>query len=244
MAGRKTKVRSNPALAKPHEVGANVAVIQLLTHAKYGAIAYLWPKFWVFELRLADEAYAKLEQLHEVVLTLPPDNSNMRSIYELEFLQNIYCAGTDMVSHACRAVQHLAQQMERNSGSLLQTTTAEDRIREAATLFGLNDHHLGQGYQGFVEILRIRDAVEHPKENNIYQGDRNRWDEVPLAWILSERGLQAYERFRKWIEKLATDWEKYLKDNPGPPVTLTLERGIESLMQVKNPPRSNDLSAT
>lgn len=61
MAGRKTKVRSNPALAKPHEVGANVAVIQLLTHAQYGAIAYLWPKFGVFELRLADEAYAKLK---------------------------------------------------------------------------------------------------------------------------------------------------------------------------------------
>lgn len=240
MAGRKTKLQSNPALAKPHEAGANVAVIQLLTHAQYGALAYLWPKLWAFELQLANEAHSKLSELHEEVLRLPVDAGNIRPVYDLELLQDIYCAGTDMVSHACRAVQHLAQQMEHNRKTTLQTTTAEERIREAAALFGINDRHLEASYQGFVEILRIRDAVEHPQADNIYQGDRNRWDEVPLAWMLSDRGLQAYARFGQWFERLATDWEDYLKAHPGPPATLTIERGIESKLQVKKPPRPAD----
>jgi hypothetical protein len=241
--GRKTKVRSNPALGKSHEVGANVAVIQLLTHARYGAISYLWPRFWVFELRLADEAHTNLKRLHGDVLNLPPNDSKMRLIHDMELLQDVYCAGSDMVSHACRAVQHLAQQMEQTSRSLLQTTTSEDRIREAAALFGLDDHHAEQNYQGFVEILRIRDAVEHPQANNIYQVDGSRWDEVPLAWMLSERALLAYERFEQWMELLTTDWENYLKSHPDPPRTLTVERGLESLLQVKKPPHTEERPA-
>jgi hypothetical protein len=237
MAGRKIKTKSNPALAKAHEVGANVAVIQMLTHAQYGAIAYRWPRFWSFELELANDSFAELKRLHEEVLKLPVGDDKIRSIYDLDFLKDIYCAGSDMVSHACRSVQHLAQEMERTSGRVLSATTASDRIREAATQFGLDDHHLDEGFQGFVEILGVRDAIEHPQTDNTYQGDHGRWDEVPLAWILSERGLQAYERFVQWIEKLVTDWESHLKDNSGAPKTFTVERGIESQLQVKNPPR-------
>lgn len=234
--GRNTKIQSNADLAKPHASGARVEVIQLLAHAQYGAIAYLWPRLWVIELNLAQDSFEQLQELHLEVLKLPIDSSNMRNVHDLDFLKDIYGAGGDMVSHASRAVQHLAEEMERVGKVTLQTTTAMERIKEGVVFFGLNDHGADPSYQGLVEILRIRDAVEHPRAGNIYQGDRNRWDEVPLAWMLSERGLQAYERFTSWFELIATDWARYLVEHPEP-ATLTVERGIESTLQAKKPTR-------
>lgn len=232
--GRKTKLQSHPGLAKPHDAGATVALLQILAHAQYGGIAYGWSEFWVFEANLADESFIKLKELHQEVLKFQPGASNMRSIYDLEFLEDIYCAGTDMVSHASRSVQHLAECIERVKGVSLRATTATERIKEAAALLGLNDHQTDPGYQGLVEILKIRDAIEHPKESNVFQGG-DLWDEVPLAWMLSERGLQAYERYSSWRELLVTNLEAYIKALPPRTITLTVERGIESKLHSKKP---------
>jgi hypothetical protein len=232
--GRKTALKSNSALAKPHALGARINVIQILPHAQYGAIAYLWPAHWTFEVHLADESCTKLKDLHLEVLKIPLDASNMRNIFDLDFLEDIYCAGTDMVSHAIRATQHLGERMEREMGSELQATTAMERIKEAASFFDINDYSDHAGYQGFKELLRVRDAIEHPRASNIYRVG-NDWDEVPLAWMLSERGLQAYERFRSWFDLLVTDWDAYCVAHSRPK-RLTIERGIESKLPSKKPP--------
>lgn len=171
--------------------------------------------------------------MHLEVLKLPLDASNMRNIFDLDFLEDIYCAGTDMVSHAVRAIQHLGERMECKMGSELQATTAMERIKEATTFLGINNHSDHPGYQGFTELLQIRDAIEHPRASNIY-GVGNDWDKVPLAWMLSERGLQAYERFRTWFDLLVTDWESYCTAHPQP-TTLSIERGIESTLPSKKP---------
>jgi hypothetical protein len=195
----------------------------------------------VFELNLAEDSFEELQRLHKEVLKLPIDSSNMRGLHDLELLKDIYRAGGDMVSHASRTMQHLAEEMERVGKTTLQTTTVVERIKEGTALFGIDDYSAESSYQGLVEIVRIRDAVEHPRAANIYQGDRNRWDEVPLAWMLSERGLQAYERFASWVELVATDWEAYLAAHPEP-ATLTVERGIESGLQAKKPARDAPLT--
>ncbi|MHB1130564.1 MAG: hypothetical protein ACYC06_11110 [Ilumatobacteraceae bacterium] len=232
--GRKPKFKSNPALAKPHAAGAPICVMQELVHAQYGPIAYRWPQHWAFEIHLADESCDRLAALHLEVLELPLNASNMRNIFDIDFLEDIYCAGTDMVSHAIRAIQHLGERMEREMGSELKAATAMERIKEATSFFGINDYSEHASYQGFVELLPIRDAIEHPRAANIY-GVGNDWDKVPLAWMLSERGLQAYERFRTWFDLLVTDWESYCTAHAQPTTLNIVERGIESTLQSKKP---------
>jgi hypothetical protein len=235
--GRKTNLSGNPDLGKEHKVGAQIAVIQILAHAQLGAIAYPWPRFWALHANLADEAFTRLESVHDQVLALPTDTSNMRSIHDLPLLQEIYGAGSEMVSNAVRAVQHLSEEMERVKGSVLTGSTVEERIRAATGMFGLDSRTDSPEYQGLIEILAIRDAIEHPKEANVYQGDENRWDEVPLAWMISDRSLKAFNRFSEWFGALVDEWEQCLLALPVERATLAVTRGIESKLQAKKGPK-------
>lgn len=236
--GKKTKLQGDPALAKPHAAGATVVPLQTLTHDPYGAIGYSWAvEFWLFEAQLAQESFDKLKVLHERVYELPVDASAMRSIHDQELLKAIYAAGTDMVSHATRSVQHLAQCMERVKGTALHETTAPGRIKEAAALFGLDDHSTDEGYQGFVELLSFRDAIEHPTQARVFTGSPSEWDKVPLAWLISDRGLKAFERHTSWMHLLTDDWDAYLRANARP-ITLHIgARGLKSTLSAKKPPK-------
>jgi len=138
-----------------------------------------------------------------------------------------------MVVRAVRAVQYLAEAMERLSGEKLKETTAEGRLKEATAKLNLNHYAHTPGYQGLAELLPIRDALEHPKEENVYQGDENNWDRVPLAWFISDRGIEAYDRFSEWFGLVTDDWMKYLKERNDPPTTLNLIRGIKPTLDAK-----------
>ncbi len=230
--GRAVRLEGNPKLAKPHTKGATVTLTQDLNHAQYGGVAYQWFRLMIVELALAEQSRDHLRDQHSVVLAMPVDVSNIRTIDDLDFLADVYDAGSGMVSHVVRAVQHLAVEMQREGQPLLATTVA-DRLQEAARGLGINDCSDEPDYQGFVEIVRIRDAIEHPRDENLYQGDKNRWDEVPLAWMLSERGLQAYERFERWITRVADDWNAYLQAHPRTITFDVVKRGVESLLPAK-----------
>lgn len=239
--GRKAKLRSNPALVKDHAPGAPANPLQILTHDPHGAIAYAWPPYWDFEKHLADLAFDRLKELHEEVFALSLDASNMRQIRDLDLLERIFGAGTDMISHAIRSVQHLALSME-NRKSLesgkdvsFATQTAAERIKKATDQFRLNNHQGDPGYQGFSEILNKRHAVEHPKKLTVFRGGSSSWDEVPLAWILSDRSLKAYERYSSWQALLVADWNKYCQAHPLEINNGILMRGVESVVSAKKP---------
>jgi hypothetical protein len=236
--GRRTRLQGDPALAKPHAAGATVVPLQILTHDPYGAIGYSWTvEFWLIEAQLAQESFDKLKELHEKVFELEPGPSAMRSIHDRQLLKAIYEAGTDMVSHATRSVQHLAQCMERQKGTTLREGTATERIREATAFFGLDDHHTDPGYQGFVELLNTRDAIEHPTMARVFTGSSSQWDKVPLAWLISDRSLKAFELHTSWLHLLTDGWQAHLDAN-AKPMTLTIgTRGLKSVMSVKKSPK-------
>lgn len=140
-----------------------------------------------------------------------------------------------MVSHAVRSVQHLAQLIESRKDARYESEIATERIKKATELIGLTNYQSDAGYQGYVEILRVRDAIEHPKVSAVYQGDPGRWDEVPLGWMISDRGLKAYERYSSWFGLLVADWNGYCQEHP---VALNFEglvRGVESTASAKKP---------
>jgi hypothetical protein len=236
--GRSTKERSNPALGKPHAVGDQVAVVQVLTHDRFGAIAYLWPRLWRYHYYAAEKAANHLTELHEKLLELEPGDNNMRLVSDDAFLQDMYGTGNEMVSHAVRAVQHLAEEIERAQKVKFNGKTAEDRINEAMVSFSEQSYSSDKDYAGFIEINGIRDALEHPQRQNTYSGDPNGWDKVPLAWMFSNRSLDAWQKFDRWFNRVGQDWEKHLPKLSTGPVTLTLQRGIESQLPVKKPRRA------
>lgn len=233
--GKKTKLQGDPDLAKNHKAGAKVVLFQNLNHDPLGAIGYSCSELWVFEAQLAEESYCKLQELHERVADLSPGSSNIRSIHDSDLLRSIYGTGTEMVSHAIRSVQHLAECMERAKGTSLKGTTVIERIREAVALFGINDYASNPGYQGFVVLVKIRNAVEHPKGGTIYQYNPARWDEVPLAWLLSDRSLKDFSLHSEWFNLMVDEWNAHCQANLQPRNFTILTRGLKSILSVKKP---------
>jgi hypothetical protein len=104
-------------------------------------------------------------------------------------------------------------------------------------LFSAQDYSANADYAGLGEINGIRDALEHPQSTNTFRGDETGWSDVPLAWLMSNRSLEAWARFNRWFDRLVKDWEAHRSKSVGP-VTFTIQRGMESLLQVKKPPKA------
>lgn len=82
----------------------------------------------------------------------------------------------------------------------------------------------------------LRDAVEHPKADNVYAGQQGRWDRVPLAWLLSDRSLRAYDRYHDWFTGLADEWEAK-RGSYVCSAELQVQCGVRSELQFKKPPK-------
>ena len=230
--GRRVKTRGNPALAVPHAAGAKVRVCGVLAHSTYGAIAYELPALSDYHHRSAREAAAELGRLHQRVLELEPGKSKMRMVPDDVLLYEVYAAGNAMVSHSVRAGQHISQEIEAFTEVTLRTRTVQERINEAAAVFSRHAYHLDRDYAGLNEINDIRDALEHPETR---KGEWD-WGSVPLAWMLSDRPLDAWRRFDGWFTRLSCDWATYLRQHPKS-VTVIVTRGVESQMPLKKAPR-------
>jgi hypothetical protein len=212
--------------------------MQSVEHRRLGTITYAWPKHWAYHYEAAHAAFEQLERLHEELAALPVGPDSMRSIHDIEFIGRIYKAGSHLVSEIVRTLQHLCEEIERWTKTPMGGSTIEERFAvasEAAGLAGVKD---SAGYSAFQEICAKRDAIEHPKPGNTYNGGDTTWDEVPLAWLMSERVIEAYNIYLDWINNIAGAWETTKANMPKQPATLKAEmRGLRSLRQFKKPPR-------
>ena len=236
--GRRVKTRSNPALAEPHAAGAQVLFCQLLAHDRYGAIAYHSPRLWKYHYQSAEKASEAMLDLHKRVLEIEPGQSGIRFVPDDVLLLEVYTTGNALVSNAVRAVQHLAEEIERVCEQKLRGATSAERMNEAAALFSKKALSTDPDYAGFGEIVVVRDALEHPQDENIRNTTDNGWTGVPLAWMLSNRSTDAWSRFHRWFGRFAAHWEAHLANLPSTPGEIAVQRGIESRMAVKKPPRA------
>lgn len=235
--GRNQKLKSDPSRGKEHQAGAPAQVVQVIAHNQLGAICYVWPRHWVFHARAAEQAANQLATLHQRLVQFPVHGeSSLRSVDDLEYIEAVYRAGTQMVVQAILTLQHLCEEIERTTHVELRGSSLDDRLREALAAANLTPPAQRSGHAKFVELEGIRDAIEHPKQENVYNGDPGQWDRVPLAWLLSERGLLAFVGYADFTKSIVDDWEarKQELDMPG---ELTIERGIHSQLQFKKPPK-------
>lgn len=237
LMGRSQKLTGDPTKARPHEAGASVIVVQTLAHNRLGAISYSWPRQWVFHARAAQAAFEELTALHQRLVEFPVhEPTAMRSILDMDYLEAVYRAGAQMAIEAILTLQHLCEEIERGVKVQLQEPTLDGRLREALQNAGMTPPPQRAGHAKFVELEAIRDAIEHPKMENVYNGQPGQWDRVPLAWILSERGLAAFQGWDLFLGSIADDWEECRNQFAGP-AELTVERGVHSQLQFKKPPK-------
>jgi hypothetical protein len=230
--GKSTKMASTGS-GIAIEAGYNLAVTQFLVHDPLGTIGYIWPIHWACHFNLSEAAYKRMIAVHEQVAKIEPGSNNTRLIGDEALLMEAYDSGTSMVSNAVRAVRHLVQQMMAERSEQVTSTRVIDALREVTTSLKIDCRMSNPGYNGLSELVRVRDAIEHPTTANVYQND-SAWDRVPLAWLLSERSLKSYENFRHWLDLIIQDWESLQASNARQ-VELTVERGVKSNYPAKKP---------
>jgi hypothetical protein len=217
-----------------HAAGSEIFILQTLVHNPVGAIGYDWPNHWVLHFTIADAAYDRLSELHATVAAIESAENKVRLVADSDLITRIYDSGTSMVSNLTRSVTHLAQQMSDQTQKPLTAQRTIDRIREATGNAGIDCRTGHSGYHGIGEIIRVRDAVEHPSAETLYRMDTD-WDRVPLAWLFSDLSLKAYRGAREWLQLIAKDWNAWQEHRSGP-TTLTVERGVYSRVPSKKPP--------
>lgn len=219
--------------SKPN-AGDNFAVIQMLVHNPLGTLAYPWPVHWAVHTNIAYAAYERLSAIHARIAEIAPSEDKMRTVWDEELLVEAYDCGTSMVSNAVRSVRHLAQAMTAQNTPPLTSTRVIDQIREATAAVEIDGRAGHGGYNCLGDIVRVRDAIEHPTASNVYQGDGGTWDQVPLPWLLSDQSLKAYVGYREWIDLISGDWEALLASREGE-IKLTVTRGMRSKHPAKKP---------
>lgn len=233
--GKSTKLTASGP-GDTHAAGTPIYLLQTLVHDPLGTIGYRWPRLWASHATIAHVACQRLDAIHQQVGEIAVDaRSNSRMIDEDALLLEAYDCGTSMVSNVVRAVRHLAYTMASENHTPLTGTRVLDEIRQATEAAGIDCRVGSQGYEGLSEIVRVRDAIEHPDAANVYQGDDSSWDKVPLAWLLSDRSIKAYLGYREWLDPVVSDWQSWLANRPQQPTTWNVVRGAGSRYPAKKP---------
>jgi len=164
-------------------------------------------------------------------------------VIDQDYLVAIYDLGVRAVVGAVITVQHFATDIERVTGQPVTDGRIIERLTNACAAAGLDPEKNSADYSRFTEILSIRDAIEHPRQETNYAGDQSGgWAHVPLAWMLSDRSRICLEGFSAWFGRLADAWTLAIEATSSGTTTLTIERGITSAWQAKKPPRNDTRS--
>lgn len=236
---RKREWISDSALAAAHADGTPLYIVQQLQHRPLGTIGYhIVRDYWKLYADIADAGRAALRQAHRRVEQLPVDDTNSRLIRDMDLIVEVHYAGTLMVLHALLALQHLCDAIERaTDGEWDGRGGIRERVDYAATALGLRKIRRESGYDGFNELLQVREAIEHPKPGNAYAPAEENWERVPMAWMLSERPFAAYDSYIRWRAVLESARARHADEHRtlGGTVTLRVERGIKSTRQARKP---------
>jgi hypothetical protein len=238
MAGKRHKLRSDPAHVASHAAGASVTLIQLLEHDPFGTIAFPWQaNTWAHHYEATAEAAERLEALSGEILAVPADSTGTRVLSDEHLVRAIYLAGTSGVINAFLTVQHFCERLEAIADVPNHEGAIKERLGVCKQVIGL-DATEHPRYWALAEITRVRHAVEHPQRDTSYSGENGDWDRVPLAWLISNRGVATLKAFLDWFEFLADRLLEFEMVRPTQSMMLNLGmRGMVSDVSPKKPLR-------
>lgn len=241
--GKQVKMQSDPTLAKPHSAGAVVELVQPAVH-DLGLIYIGHPYYWVLHANYANAGYKRLKKYIDKVLQQNPDQSNVRSIQDSKLITKIYKATCDLVIHTYLSYEYFVL-FVLTSVYLNPRSTEADKKKfadlELKELKEKTKHILieiinkpslvnSPGYSMlFQELEQIRHAINHPKNENIYNSGKNSWDKVPLAWGISGKAFKFFDESAKLFNEMYKAWQSVEPIYSKPGNLTGVQRGIKSL---------------
>ena len=178
---------------------------------------------------LANKAYRKSFKLHDEVLRLPIEQpSNFRTLDE-KLLPQVYKTGSDLVMNTYLMFEHLSRYMLGShylpGGEEVYFSLEDKELKEKLKhiITEILDkpellRHKGYGIL-FSDWEKMRHSITHPKFSNIYSADKADWDNVPIAWMVSGKHIQAFSDITFFFGELLGNWKTL--ERPNKPGTLT-----------------------
>jgi hypothetical protein len=235
LVGIKPIPTSDADNATPHEAGAVVTVLHHVEHASYGTIGVPKRRYWIQHINIAFAAIDDFDQLHPGTLAAEVRGGS-RVVSDEDLLSKLYRSGVECVLNSILAVHYLCEEIEEVADRPVCEGPLRERLAEACRAVELSALVQATGYDEFIQLSSIRDAIEHPKPSttfaNIYE-----WDRVPFAWMLGGALQRAFRRLELWFRRLADEWTHYLETLPSEERTFTdVTRGAGSGRSFKKPP--------
>lgn len=240
--GRKVKTESDPKLAKPHKEGAIIEWVQPALN-DLGLIYIGQPIYWSLHARYADLAYKRLKKYENLILSQSPNKTNVRSVHDIKLISKIYKATCDMVIHLYLLFENFTlftltavylyldtTEENKNKFNFLKDQELKEKIRHILVDI-LDKPKLvnSKGYSMlFQEWEQIRHAINHPKNENIYNCGDNTWDSVPMAWAISGKGRKFFDEIAKLFNEMHNSWNFVEKKYSHPATLPDVKRGIKS----------------
>jgi len=234
--GKKAKQHYNIKLAKPHPEGSAIALLQTCVH-EMGQISIILPNYWVFHYRSAKSNLKEIKKMQNEILYIKPDKSNFRLFSDMNLMSKFYDQGIQLITNTYLSFEHLTTLTLDKLFNVFQDKEIKkhekDDLKEKLNFVlkytNLNRLTKEQGYNLlFTEVERTRHNMNHPKRSTTFNCNESGWDNVPLAWLTAEKYKNIDQVFNL-LEKLHQESENYFNNLPKDKITLTVERGIESL---------------
>jgi len=238
--GKKAKQQSNKKLATPHPEGSKIALLQTCVH-EMGQIAILHPNYWSIHYNLAKKNLKKISKLQKEILYLNPDKANFRLLSDPKLIFNFYNQGTQLIINTYLSFEHLTSSiLDRLFNTFkdpnIKKHEGDDLSQKLNyVLTYMNFEHIksDSGYSYlFSEIERTRHNINHPRRFTTHNSGEFTWDNVPLAWLVAEKYKNINQTFAL-LETFYQDSETYFKNNSQENISITVERGIQSLNHIK-----------
>src|ERR1700694_1379329 len=112
MGNKKVRLKSDPALARPHAAGSKVRLVQPCVHEQYGPLWVAQPRHVAVHLLWANQMRTRLRDLDARILALEVGDGGGRTVDDPDLIASLYTAGVDVAVHTVLAWRHLILRLE------------------------------------------------------------------------------------------------------------------------------------
>jgi hypothetical protein len=173
-----------------------------------------------------------------------PDKTNVRAVHDLQLISKAYKATYDLVIHSYLTYEYFslfvltsvylnvsASDEDKEKFTQLESKELKEKLKHILTdVIKKPELVNSAGYSMlFQELEQTRHAINHPKNENIYNCGKNTWDKVPLAWGVSGKALKFFEESAKLFNETYKVWSTVEQTFSKLGNLTGVQRGIKSL---------------
>lgn len=244
---KKIKFQSKKGLSANFAAGSDVFIQYICLHDNYGVLNTPAPAphlsgenlYWEIHWQAAKQFAEKCEEIDSQVFDTPGNmnkeasaSSKSRFVKE-ELSYTLYVTAAEMCLNTVISVEHFANNLFQYLADKpvgFHDMVTEEKLKIAVSKLLNIDLKKDNNYANdFMKILKIRHEISHPNKIFDYAclSLDGRWDDVPLNWFLSGRGVKAFENWKTSYEDLQEKFVAYLNKLPKKEFSVhNVQRGI------------------